>query len=148
MVIQTTCRKCGVAIRLDFGSLSKEEALAVAHRLDNEPCECPGSHCELSGMAQLWSVREAIRRLYDLDEGEEAQPVESDETFVSRLVAQGNAVYDGGLNTVPQLRLPSIHEVRDLEHVGFGNFANATDVFMRRDSAQGTRFYVRQPRAW
>jgi len=146
MVIRSTCSKCGIAIKLDFGNLTKEEALAVAERLDNEPRECPGQHMELSGLGRLWRAEDAIHRLYDLGEGEEAEPIESDEEFVSRIVAEGKEVFDGGLNTVPGLGLPSIHDLKNLDHIGFGNFQSDSHVFLRRDSPRGTRFYVREQR--
>lgn len=147
MVITTKCMKCGVTIKLDFGALTKDEALAVAERMDRTPRECPGQHVELSGMAQLWSVQEAIHRLYDLREGEEPQPISTDKEYVEKLLAEGKEIVDGGSMTVPDLNLPSIHDFKNLEHVGFGNFASDTHLFLRCDSPRATRFYSREPRS-
>lgn len=147
MVIQTTCTKCGTAISLDFGELSKEEAVEVAEKLDRSPRECPGRHVEISGMGTLWRVKDAIHRAYDLGEGiVEAAPVLSDHDFVQNLLAEGNDVYDGGQNTVPEFHLPSIHATPNLNHLGFGDFGNHTHLFLRHDSPRGTRFYTRETR--
>lgn len=146
MVIQTTCQECGVAIRLDFGSLSREEAEQVAERMDNTPRECPGFHTELGGWKRLWNLDDAIHRAYDLGQGEEPKPVISDREHVEILLREGTDVIDGGLNTVPELSLPSLHDFKDLEHVGFGNFASSTHLFLRCDSPRGTRFYSRELR--
>jgi hypothetical protein len=147
MTVKTSCAKCGTTIKLDFGSLTKEEALDIADRWDREPRECPGQHMELSGLATLWSVKDAIHRLYDLGEGEESGPIETDEAYVSRLLAEGKDVYDGGLNTVPAMNLHSIHDLHDLDHIGFGNFRNANHEFIRQDSPCGARFYLRESRS-
>lgn len=146
MIIKTTCQKCGTTIRLDFGGLSKEDAERIAHQMDNTPRECPGQHAELSGMARLWAVHEAIHRAYDLGESEQPQPIISDHEYVSQLIAEGKEILDGGTNTTPELHLKSIHEYKSLEHTGFGNFTNETHIFLRCDSPRGTRIYQLVPR--
>jgi hypothetical protein len=145
MIIDTKCKKCGVTIKLDFGNLTREQAEEFCEKLDRTPRECPGMHCELGGWKKLWGLSEAVHRAYDLGEGEQELEVPSDKEYVKQLVAQGEDVYDGGLNTVPELELPNIHSVRDLEHLGFGDFRNATHTFLRCDSPRGSRFYMRQP---
>lgn len=147
MVIQTTCTKCGTAISLDFGALSKDEAVEAAEKLDRSSRECPGRHMELEGIAGLWRVKEAIHRAYNLGEGiVEAAPVISDHDFIQNLLAEGNDVYDGGLNTVPEFSLPSIHAIPNLKHLGFGDFGNGTHLLLRHNSPHGTRFYLRKTR--
>jgi len=146
MVIKTTCKKCGVTINLDFGNLSREEAEHVADQMDRTPRECPGGHVELCGFRDLWSIDDAIHHAYDLGEGETKLNVPSDKEHVEALLAEGREIYDGGQNNVPELGLSSIHSVRDLEHIGFGNFRNATHVFLRCDSPHGTRFYEKRIR--
>lgn len=146
MMITTSCKKCGSSIRLDFGGLSKEEAIAAAERMDRESRECPGRHVELSGWRAIWSLDGAIHRAYDLGEGEAETPVPTDREHVERLQALGAEVIDGGCNTVPELGLRGIHAFKDLEHIGFGEFASPTHAFERCDSPRGTRFYRLVPR--
>jgi len=146
MVIKTTCKKCGVTINLDFGDMTREEAVKMCEELDRTPRECPGMHCELGNWRYYWSLDDAIHRAYDLGEGESELNVPSDREHVEALLAEGREIYDGGQNNLPELGLPSIHSVQDLEHMGFGNFRNATHVFLRCDSPHGTRFYEKSPR--
>lgn len=141
MVVQTQCLKCGVTIKIDFGSLTKAEALEVAEELDRSPRECPGRHMELSGWRRLYGLDDAIHRAYDLGEGEEPKPIPTDKEYVESLLAEGRLIIDGGQNTVPELHLPRLHDFPDLEHLGFGEFANAAHRFVRCDSPRQTRFY-------
>ena len=143
MVIRTQCKKCGATIKLDFGNLTKDEALAVAEKMDRTPRECPGQHTELGGFRQLWSLDDAVHRAYDLGEGEEPEPVISDKEYVEGLLAEGKDIIDGGCNTVPELNLPRLHDFPNLDHMGFGNFKNTTHLFLRCDSPCGKRFYER-----
>lgn len=144
MVIRTQCKKCGATIRLDFGDLTKDKALAAADKMDMMPRECPGMHVELGGWKTLYDLDNAIHRAYDLGEGEEPEPVITDKEYVDKLIAEGRDVIDGGLNTVPELRLPRLHDFPNLEHMGFGDFKSATHLFLRCDSPSGTRFYTRE----
>lgn len=144
MVVKTQCRKCGVTIRLDFGDMTKEEAITRAEKIDRTPRECPGGHVELTGMGTMyWGIQDAIRRAYDLGEGEDPEPVMTDKEFVQGLLTEGRDIIDGGANKVPKLALPSIHDLLDLEHIGFGNFQDTTHVFLRCDSPRATPFYDR-----
>ncbi|MCX5758753.1 MAG: hypothetical protein NTU83_09670 [Candidatus Hydrogenedentes bacterium] len=130
-------------IKLDFGNLTKDEALAVVEKMDQTPRECPGQHMELGGIRKLWSLDDAIHRAYDLGEGEEPEPVISDKEHVEGLLAEGKDIIDGGCNTVPELNLPRLHDFPNLDHMGFGNFKNTTHLFLRCDSPHGKRFYER-----
>ena len=143
MVVNTQCKKCGVAIRLDFGDITKEEAIKRADEMDRTPRECPGGHVELSAWNQLWSIEDAIHRAYDLGEGTDPEPVITDREYAEGLLAEGRDIVDGGANKGPELNLSSIHDVPDLEHMGFGNFKSVTHVFLRCDSPRGARFYDR-----
>jgi len=145
MVIRTQCKKCGVTIKLDFGEMTKEEALVMAEKMDNTPRECPGQHVELSGFRALWALDDCIHRAFDLGEGEEPTPVPTDKEYVEGLLAEGKDIIDGGCNTVPELELPDIHSFPDLVHMGFGEFKNETHLFLRCDSPRCTRFYDRVP---
>lgn len=147
MMIRTQCKKCGVILKLDFGNMTKEEALAMAEKMDTTPRECPGMHVELGGWKNLYDLDDAIHRAYDLGEGEVLEPVMTDQAYVEKLLAEGKDVIDGGQNTVPELHLPRLHEFPDLDHIGFGYFKNTTHLFVRCDSPRGTRFYTREPKA-
>lgn len=146
MVVRSQCRKCKATIQLDFGNLTKEEAIQTAEYLDHTPRECPGFHTELGGWRKLWNLDDAIHRAYDLNEGKEPQTVISDEEYVKQLLTEGKEIVDGGSNTTPSLHLRSIHEYKDLTHLGFGDFASETHLFLRCDSPRGTRFYERVSR--
>ena len=143
MVVNTQCMKCGVAVRLDFGDMTKEEAVKRADEMDRSPRECPGGHVELSGWKQLYSIEDAIHRAFDLGEGSSPGPVTADTEYVEGLLAEGRDIVDGGANKVPGLNLSSIHDFPGLEHMGFGNFKSVTHLFLRCDSPRGTRFYDR-----
>jgi hypothetical protein len=145
MLIQTQCRKCGCTVKLDFGDLTKEEAMAAAEKMDQSPRECPGQHMEFGGWGQLYDLNDCIHRAYDLGEGLKPQPVLSDLDYVQHLLSQGKEMVDGGCNTVPSLHLPRLHDYPDLDHLGFGNFKNREHLFVRWDSPMGTRFYEIQP---
>lgn len=44
--------------------------------------------------------------------------------------------------------VPSLQELKDLEHIGFGEFESGTHIYMRHDSPRGSRrFYVECPKA-
>ena len=142
MYIKTTCNKCGAKFHLDLGDMSREMAEKAFRKLDNTSRQCPGFHIELGGWYQLWNLEDALHRAYDL--GETTEPdIPTDEEYVQQLLAQGKDIVDGGSNAVPNLKLPSIHDQSDLNHIGFGNFTNATHLFTRMDSPTGTRFYER-----
>ena len=140
MIIKTQCKKCGVTIKLDFGNLTRDEALTAAEKMDQTPRECPGQHMELGGIRKLWSLDDAIHRAYDLGEGEEPEPVISDKEYVEGLLAEGKDIIDGGCNTVPELNLPRLHDFPNLDHMGFGDFKNTTHLFLRCDSPRATRY--------
>lgn len=141
MIIKTTCLKCGAAIRLDFGDMTKEKALEVAEKMENTPRECPGMHVEFGGFRTMWQLDDAIHRAFDLGESEPEVYIPTDQEYVEALVAEGREIIDGGCNTVPELNLPSIHSFADLVHMGFGDFRSETHLFLRCDSPRQTRFY-------
>ena len=65
--VRVTCRKCGTPVTLDFGHMTREQALDVAAKIDIGPRECPGYHVELSGWRRLWRMDEAIEALFGED---------------------------------------------------------------------------------
>lgn len=139
MLIKTQCKKCGITIRLDFGNLTKDEALAAAEKMDMMPRECPGRHVEFGGWKTLYDLDDAIYRAYDLGEGQEPEPVITDKEYVEKMLAEGRDIIDGGLNTVSELHLPCLHDFPNLEHVGFGDFKSATHLFLRCDNVRACR---------
>jgi len=70
--------------------------------------------------------------------------MKTDQEHVKELQEQGLTVIDGGQRTVKGL--PSIHDVKGLRHLGFGNFENNEYTYGRADSPKGTRFYTRTPK--
>jgi len=66
--VRTHCLKCGEAIVLDFGGLSRQKALEKVAEMNVIPRECPGFHVELTGWRRLWQMDEAIEALYGKEE--------------------------------------------------------------------------------
>ncbi len=62
-VVRVKCRDCGTLIRLEFGDLTRDEAVAALKKQDY-PRECPGFHTELSGWHLLWHFEEALAACY------------------------------------------------------------------------------------
>jgi hypothetical protein len=67
--VRITCRQCQERIRIEFGDLTRAQAVAMIDKIDRQPRECPGYHVELSGWRRLWRLDEAIAAVY----GEEDQ---------------------------------------------------------------------------
>lgn len=145
MFIKTTCNKCGESFHIDLGNMSRDEAQAAFRKLDITSRQCPGGHVEFGGFRALWNLDDALHRAYDLGEAVELT-VPSDEEHARRLLAEGRDIWDGGANKVPGFGLRAIQEVPGLTHLGGGDFASETHVFVRRDSPRGTRFYERLPK--
>lgn len=93
----------------------------------------------------MWSLNDALHRVYVLGETEELS-VPTDEEYLKALIADGKDMVDGGSNKVPELKLPSIHDIPGLVHKGFGEFQSETHLYIRRDSPIGTRFYEKVQR--
>ena len=62
--VRVTCRKCGTPVTLEFGDMTREQAVDVAAKIDVGPRECPGYHVELCGWRRLWRMDEAIEALF------------------------------------------------------------------------------------
>lgn len=146
MMINTSCNKCGTTFQLELGELNRAEAERALKRFDVNGGQCPGQHMEMGGLWQMWNLEDALHRAYDLGEASTSNAVPSDKEHVESLQALGHEVLDGGSNAVPELNLPSIHTLNCLSHIGSGNFASATHLYLRCDSPRGTRFYTKQPR--
>lgn len=61
---KTTCRKCGTSVIIDFGKLTREEAVACIDTLNRTPMECPGYHTELGGWRYLWNLDQLLKTAY------------------------------------------------------------------------------------
>lgn len=144
MIAKTTCKKCGIQFYLDFGTMTKEEAIEKFTRMDDQGFHCPGHHVELGGVFEMWNLDDAIYRAYELGETENVE-VPTDEAFIQKMLDEGRDVIDGGANKLPELKLPSIHSIPGLIHLGMGQFRSETHHYIRRDSPIGTRFYERVP---
>lgn len=126
--------------------MTREEAKKAFRRMDQNGGHCPGQHMELGGLWAMWNLDDVLRRAYDLNQAVPSMPLPTDEEHVKSLQSRGKEVWDGGANKVPELNLPNLHYVAGLSHMGSGNFASSTHVFLRCDSPLGTRFYVREAR--
>ena len=62
--VRVCCRKCGEHLGIEFGDMTRAEAVEMVAKLDRIPRECPGFHVELSGWRHLWRLDEAIEALY------------------------------------------------------------------------------------
>ena len=58
------CQKCGEAITVKFGNLTRAEAEAKIAELDHTPMSCPGYHVELGGWRRLWNLDAALEAVY------------------------------------------------------------------------------------
>lgn len=61
--VKVACTICGTIIPIEFGELTKTEALEAIAKLDG-PRECPGFHVELSGFRKWWRLDEAVELFY------------------------------------------------------------------------------------
>jgi hypothetical protein len=84
MLLVGTCKKCGCTIRLDIGSMSREEAIETRSR--QRTFSCPGHHVELSpAYPRYWNLDE-----WELVEGD----APSEEEFVAALTSKYPEVVD------------------------------------------------------
>jgi hypothetical protein len=57
MKLTTTCSICRGKVTIDFGGLTRDEAVAAIQKLDRNPMECPGNyHVELCGWRKWWNL--------------------------------------------------------------------------------------------
>jgi hypothetical protein len=75
MITTTKCRECGGEVRIDFGNLTREQAVKKLDELDHTPMHCPGGfHVELGGWKRLWDFDEMLRQAYDDPRKENTAP--------------------------------------------------------------------------
>lgn len=125
------CKKCGIEVHFNIRDLEPEEVKERLEKMDIG-YECPGMHVELSRIIDGYDI--------DFSKVLEREEPPSDEEYVKSLHEKGYTVIDGGLKTVTGLK--SIHDYKDLKHIGFGNFESDTHIYRRADSPRGTRFYI------
>lgn len=136
--IRGTCKSCQSTVRVELGDLDTEQIRQALR--DRRPYECPGGgvspHMELGDMLSgyEWSF-----------ESFEADAPMSDEEFLKTLRARHDGVLCGVYGKFPEV--PNLHDLKDLEHMGFGDFADQQFNYHRIDSPLGTRFYLREERS-
>lgn len=64
--VRVHCLKCGTAVALNFGGMSREQAVLVLSEMADTPRHCPGFHVELGGWDIYWRFADAINLLYPL----------------------------------------------------------------------------------
>jgi hypothetical protein len=138
--IRGTCKKCGIIIRVEM-----KDALDTLKQELSEPFpyECPGRHQEfgpmLSGYDWDWTPMQA----------EEPQ-LPSDEEYGRQLIekhGKERVFYLGDPAIGEALGIKHLTTLKDLEHLGFGDFANAQHYYVRHDSPRHTtRFYIGERR--
>lgn len=138
--VKASCRKCGETFDLNIGENSREEVENLLRQ--QRTVNCPGQHVELSGPLDYWELH--------WDQVGEREEPPSDEEYGQKLVEEKgreNVFYMGDKSIGELLRIPSLHEIKGLDHMGFGEFADAQHWYTRYDSPKGTtRFYVRSAR--
>lgn len=137
--VRGTCKKCGATIRVEVNGQPVErikEALAATRGY-----ECPGQHIELGilldGYTWNWTPVAAIEPPTDEEFGR---------TLITKY-GKDHLYYMGDDAIGRALDIPRLQTLRDLEHMGFGDFTNATHYYRRVDTPRmSTRFYIKQDR--
>ena len=133
--IRGVCRKCAAVVHIELRGMSVIELQDVLGELQG--FECPGQHVELSTALEQYE--------WDWDPVEREEPP-TDEHFGRMLISthgQSNVLYMGKDALGTTLGIRRLQSISGLEHMGLGDFADATHYFVRRDSPNGTRFYIR-----
>lgn len=134
--VQGKCRhpQCGAVVDFALNGLDVDEFKQRVEKVNSY--ECPGGpHMELGNLLRGydwdWTIRERT-----------APP--SDEQWIAQLATTGYRVLCGmaGKHT----ELPNLHDLKGLEHMGFGDFASPSNYYERRDSPTGMRFYLEIPK--
>lgn len=137
--IKGTCRKCGATVRVEVNGQSVEKL--KDQLLRSQPYECPGQHMELGNMLDdyewAWTPFTA------------PEPPTDEEYGRSLIEKHGpDRVYYLGDDAIGKLLgIKNLNTLRDLEHLGFGDFGNAEHHYVRHDSpSHTTRFYIQERR--
>jgi hypothetical protein len=136
--VRGVCKKCAAVVHVPVGEHAipdLQELLGVLQGF-----ECPGQHVEFGTALEQYE--------WDWDPVEREAPP-TDEHFGRMLIAQhgcANVLHMGKDTLGEALGIRRLQSIAGLEHMGFGDFADATHYYVRRDSPLGTRFYVRSER--
>lgn len=137
--VKGACRTCHATVRVEVNGQSADEIKAKLAQA--QPYECPGQHMELGRMLDGydwdWTPIEAPEPPTDEEYGRDLiQKYGADRVFYLGDDALGSA-----------LGIKNLNILRDLEHLGFGEFGNSQHVYVRHDSpCHTTRFYVQERR--
>ena len=131
---QYECQKCGAILRLQ-GTKEQVEAW-----LDQKFFDCPGMHVEIT------SPRNYLTFVKVVDITEKPKTVKE---ILAELMEEYNDhdlenwFHLGSLEKAKELGIKSLHSVKRLEHIGFGDFVGGGYEYRRvRDTAEG-RIYRR-----
>ncbi len=137
--LKAHCNKCGEDFKFDIDEKTLEQAKETIEA--QRTFTCPGRHVEISGPLEYVTV--------DWTNVIVADPPMTDEEYGRSLVKEfgkERLFYLGGEETGKKLGLESLHSVKDLRHIGYGEFQNDASIFARHDAPSGYRFYVALPR--
>jgi hypothetical protein len=137
--LKAHCNKCGQDFKFDIGEKTPEQTKETMEA--QKMFTCPGRHVEISGPLEYVTV--------DWANVVVADPPMSDEAYGGTLIKEfgkERLFYLGDEETGKKLGIESLHSLKDLRHIGFGEFQSDTSTFARHDSPSGFRFYVALPR--
>ena len=120
---------------IDIGQLTIEQVKEYLY--SKKSFECPGRHVELYDMLSAYDWEwTPVWKTMPLSDEEFVKELRSKHPE-SRIFVLGDEL-DG---------LPRLQTLRNLNHVGFGEFESATHCYVRHDSPKGKRrFYVEIPK--
>jgi hypothetical protein len=134
-----TCKKCHARIRIPINGQTIENLKEVLAQ--TRGYECPGQHVELSTMLDDYT--------WDWTPVEIPDPP-TDEDYGRKLITEHgreNVYYMGDDAIGTALDIPRLQTLHDLEHMGFGDFANTEHYYARHDSPRPTtRCYIKADR--
>lgn len=137
--VQAHCNECNEKFKFDIGERTPEEVREALQA--QKTFTCPGRHVELGGPLNYVTV--------DWENVVVCDPPMSDEEFGGSLIKEfgkEKLFYLGDEETGKRLGIQSLHSMKDLQHIGFGEFRSETSIFARMDAPSGFRFYVATPR--
>lgn len=140
MYAKVRCAACEKEFLLDFGTMSKEDAIQRHDEMKKQ-----GIYCATHRIADV--IEESVNQI----EVEE-QKTSTDEEHVRKLQEEGRDMVDGRCNTVPQFNLPSIHGIPGLLHLDWVSSAaththtSAVILLLGRGSMNKSKDKIPTPR--